>query len=54
MNGNSHNENNSENVVEEESSAAFSQTDMCPDCGNYSLVQEEGCAKCYNCGFSVC
>ncbi len=29
-------------------------TDMCPDCGNYSLIKEEGCAKCYVCGFSVC
>ena len=28
--------------------------DMCPECGNSSLVQEEGCAKCYNCGYSVC
>lgn len=36
------------------SDKVFSQTDMCPDCGNYTLVQEEGCAKCYNCGFSVC
>src|SRR3989344_417252 len=28
--------------------------DMCPECGNSSLVKEEGCAKCYNCGYSVC
>ena len=28
--------------------------DMCPDCGNYSLIKEEGCAKCYMCGYSVC
>lgn len=28
--------------------------DFCPDCGNYSLVKEEGCAKCYICGYSVC
>lgn len=35
-------------------SNAFSNTDMCPECGNYTLVLEEGCAKCYNCGFSVC
>jgi len=33
---------------------AFSQADMCPDCGNSSLIKEEGCAKCYNCGYSVC
>lgn len=28
--------------------------DMCPDCGNYSFIKEEGCAKCYICGYSVC
>ena len=25
----------------------------CPECGN-PLVHEEGCAKCYSCGFSKC
>jgi len=34
--------------------SVFSYTDMCPDCGNSTLVQEEGCSKCYNCGYSVC
>ena len=34
--------------------SAFANTDMCPECGNYSLVQEEGCAKCYQCGYSHC
>ncbi len=29
-------------------------TDMCPECGNATLVLEEGCAKCYSCGFSKC
>jgi len=33
---------------------AFANTDMCPECGNYALVQEEGCIKCYYCGFSAC
>ena len=28
--------------------------DVCPDCGNYSFIKEEGCAKCYLCGYSVC
>ncbi|MBN1162357.1 adenosylcobalamin-dependent ribonucleoside-diphosphate reductase [Patescibacteria group bacterium] len=32
----------------------FDRTDMCPECGNYTLVYEEGCAKCYFCGFSKC
>ena len=31
-----------------------SNTDMCSECGNYSLVFEEGCAKCYQCGYSKC
>ena len=28
--------------------------DMCPECGNSALIKEEGCSKCYNCGYSVC
>ncbi|MBI3781285.1 MAG: adenosylcobalamin-dependent ribonucleoside-diphosphate reductase [candidate division NC10 bacterium] len=28
--------------------------DMCPDCGLATLVYEEGCQKCYSCGFSEC
>ncbi len=32
----------------------FTHIDMCPDCGNASLIKEEGCAKCYECGYSVC
>ncbi len=28
--------------------------DLCPDCGNATLVYEEGCSKCYTCGFSKC
>jgi len=28
--------------------------DLCPGCGNHSLVREEGCAKCYGCGYSAC
>ena len=30
------------------------EADLCPSCGAYSLVKEEGCAKCYTCGFSQC
>ena len=26
----------------------------CPDCGAGQLVFEEGCKKCYVCGFSEC
>lgn len=28
--------------------------DLCPECGQSSLVLEEGCSKCYSCGFSKC
>jgi len=28
--------------------------DLCPECGEASLVKEEGCSKCYACGFSEC
>jgi ribonucleoside-diphosphate reductase alpha chain len=47
---------NGSNVIEPQKSeiSVFSHMDMCPDCGNYSLVQEEGCMKCYDCGYSAC
>jgi ribonucleoside-diphosphate reductase alpha chain len=35
-------------------SKTFPLADMCPECGNSALVQEEGCAKCYLCGYSIC
>lgn len=28
--------------------------DLCPECGASSMVYEEGCAKCYECGHSEC
>jgi ribonucleoside-diphosphate reductase alpha chain len=28
--------------------------DLCPDCGQAAFVNEEGCRKCYNCGYSEC
>lgn len=50
--------NEEEEVVKSEpafmSSNPMAVADMCPDCGNSSLVKEEGCSKCYNCGYSVC
>ncbi|MBI4091576.1 hypothetical protein HY419_02360 [candidate division WWE3 bacterium] len=47
---------NGKNIVEPKKSeiSVFSHSDMCPECGNASLVQEEGCSKCYMCGFSRC
>lgn len=28
--------------------------DMCPECGHASVINEEGCRKCYSCGYSEC
>lgn len=28
--------------------------DLCPECGQATFVFEEGCKKCYGCGFSEC
>ncbi|MDP2735110.1 MAG: ribonucleoside-diphosphate reductase, adenosylcobalamin-dependent, partial [bacterium] len=28
--------------------------DLCPTCGQATLVNEEGCRKCYSCGYSEC
>jgi len=28
--------------------------DICPKCGEVSLAHEEGCKKCYGCGYSEC
>ena len=28
--------------------------DICPECGGASLAHEEGCKKCYGCGYSEC
>ncbi len=30
------------------------QKDICPSCGEGTLVYEEGCKKCYSCGYSEC
>lgn len=32
----------------------FQFGDLCPSCGQASLVNEEGCRKCYSCGHSEC
>jgi len=28
--------------------------DLCLECGQATLVEEEGCRKCYSCGFTEC
>lgn len=37
-----------------ESAPSEKMFDLCPDCGNMSLAHEEGCKKCYGCGYSAC
>lgn len=32
----------------------FKVGDLCPECGQAAVVNEEGCRKCYSCGFSEC
>lgn len=36
------------------SSASTSLFDICPECGSGSFAYEEGCKKCYACGYSEC
>ncbi len=33
---------------------AFEIGDLCPECGQATLVSEEGCRRCYTCGFTEC
>jgi ribonucleoside-diphosphate reductase alpha chain len=32
----------------------FPTGDLCPECGHAALVNEEGCRRCYACGYSEC
>ncbi len=34
--------------------AALRTSELCPECGEASMVNEEGCRKCYSCGYSEC
>ena len=50
---------NTGHKIEEESEAAFQFQsmkigDLCPECGEAAVVNEEGCRKCYSCGYSEC
>jgi len=41
-----------EGVLEDQLSLQIG--DLCPECGAAAVVNEEGCRKCYSCGFSEC
>ncbi len=49
---------NGGHLLEKEAEAAAQHTfkigDLCPECGEAAVVNEEGCRKCYACGFSEC
>jgi ribonucleoside-diphosphate reductase alpha chain len=32
----------------------FTIGDLCPECGEAAVINEEGCRKCYACGYSEC
>jgi ribonucleoside-diphosphate reductase alpha chain len=36
------------------SGSSTSLFDLCPKCGTSSFAYEEGCKKCYGCGYSEC
>jgi len=37
-----------------EQHSQFKIGDLCPECGQAAVVNEEGCRKCYACGYSEC
>lgn len=43
-----------EPTAHEELHALTNLFDICPECGAGSLAYEEGCKKCYSCGYSEC
>jgi ribonucleoside-diphosphate reductase alpha chain len=40
--------------VESARQMALKTSELCPECGEASMVNEEGCRKCYSCGYSEC
>ena len=56
---NSNNNSRRESMGPTYSSGSFAELsnmvgDLCPDCGNSTLLNTEGCKKCYICGHSEC
>jgi len=45
---------NGGHTIENEAARALKIGDLCPECGEAAVVNEEGCRKCYACGFSEC
>jgi len=47
---------NGGHTIENEAAAGLPARigDLCPECGEAAVVSEEGCRKCYACGYSEC
>jgi ribonucleoside-diphosphate reductase alpha chain len=43
-----------ERAIGTEQLSLFPEGDLCPECGQATLVFEEGCRHCYTCGYSEC
>lgn len=41
-------------TVDEVKKASLRNASVCPDCGNLTLVETEGCVKCQTCAYSRC
>ncbi|MBI3366815.1 ribonucleoside-diphosphate reductase, adenosylcobalamin-dependent, partial [Candidatus Roizmanbacteria bacterium] len=41
-------------LIQTSTRPVMSSFDICPTCGEATLVHEEGCKKCYGCGYSEC
>lgn len=41
-------------TTQQELPLTIQKGDLCSECGQATMVLEEGCAKCYSCGFSKC
>jgi ribonucleoside-diphosphate reductase alpha chain len=48
------NGNGGHTIEEEVMSKKMRIGDLCPECGEAAVVNEEGCRKCYSCGYSEC
>lgn len=52
--GNGNGNGNSGHHEAEHVGAKMKIGDLCPECGEAAVVNEEGCRKCYACGYSEC
>lgn len=41
-------------LMQEETIPSSKKADLCPSCGEASFAHEEGCGKCYSCGYALC